>query len=185
MDPGIAMFIPPPSPGLVAPVSVQAAMRGREWDIPHGWRTAAIKEVTRVEGFRGWRMVSGREMRELRRAHPSQVSLGNIVAVLTVKRDPSGNQREIDVVRKLRVAISDPTSKDSVDVASYSSRVDPYVQHHHHRCRTFVARGADVHRRRWGVLARYSSFPGRGGPGHFRSGPGVDAGSGLWRVPGF
>ena len=81
MDPGVAMFVSPASPGLVAPVSVQAAMRGPEWGIPHGWRAAALKEVTRVEGFRGWRMVSGREMRALRRAHPSQVSLGNIVNV--------------------------------------------------------------------------------------------------------
>ena len=113
-------------------------MRGPEWSIPHGWRAAAVKEVTRIEGFQGWRMVSGRKMRDLRRAHPTQVSLGSIVAVLTVKRDPSGNQREIDVVRKLRVAISDPTSKDSVNVASYSSCVD-------HRCRTFVARGTDAH----------------------------------------
>ncbi len=93
--------------------------------IPHGWRAAALKEVTRVEGFRGWCMVSGRDVRALRHAHPNQVSMGNIVAVLTVKRDPSGNQRELDVVRKLRVAISDPTSKDSVDVVSYSSCVDP------------------------------------------------------------
>jgi hypothetical protein len=61
----------------------------------------------------------------MRRAHPSQVALGHIVAVLTVKRDPSGTQRELNVVRKLRVAISDPTSKDSVDVPTYSSCVDP------------------------------------------------------------
>ena len=64
MDPGIAMFIPPPSDGLVAPRSVQAAMHGPEWGIRHGWRAAAVREVTRVEGFNGWRMVSGREMRD-------------------------------------------------------------------------------------------------------------------------
>jgi hypothetical protein len=84
-----------------------------------------VNEVARVEGFRGWRIVSGQEMRTLRRSHPTQVSMGNIVAVLTMKRDPSGNQRELDVARKLRVAISDPTSKDSVDVKSYSPCVDP------------------------------------------------------------
>ena len=76
MDPGIAMFIPPPSDGRVPPRSVQAAMHGPEWGIRHGWRAAAVKEVTRVEGFNGWRMVSGREMRDMRRAHPTQVSPG-------------------------------------------------------------------------------------------------------------
>ncbi len=64
-------------------------------------------------------------MRKLRRSLPHQVSMGNIVAVLTIKRDPSGNPRAPEVLRKLRVAISDPSAADSVDVESYSCCVDP------------------------------------------------------------
>ncbi len=114
-----------PKDDLVAPVSVQAAMRGPEWAIANGWRAAAVKEISRVEGFRGWTQILGAEMRRLRRDLPHQVSMGNIMAVLTIKRGPSGNPRAPQVLRKLRVAISDPTAADSVDVESYSSCVDP------------------------------------------------------------
>jgi hypothetical protein len=125
MMPTVVMAAAPKFNDLIAPASVQAAMRGPEWSIAHGWRAAAAKEVSRVEGFRGWTQISGSEMRRLRRDWPHQVSMGNIVAVLTIKRDPSGNPRAPEILRKLRVAISDPTAADSVDVESYSCCVDP------------------------------------------------------------
>ena len=170
------MFIPPDSPGLVAPVSVQAAMRGSEWDVPHGWR------VTRVEGFRGWRMVSGRDVRALRRDYPTQVSMGNIVAVLTVKRDPPGNQREIDVVRKLRVAISGPSSKDSVDVESYSSCVDPMSN----IIITAVAPALRAEQTSIDVGGAYwhAAIPRRQRARHLRPGPCLDVRLGRRRLQG-
>ena len=106
MVPAVVMSAAPKEADLIAPASVQAAKRGPEWDIPNGWRAAVVKEVSRVEGFNGWAQISGGEMRRLRRELPHQVSMGNIVAVLTLKKDPSGNPRAPEILRKLRVAIS-------------------------------------------------------------------------------
>ncbi len=128
MAPAVVMGAAPKPADLVAPASVQTDMRGPEWSIANGWRAAALKEVLRVEGFKGWEQISGGEMRKLRRSLPHQVSMGNIVAVLTIKRDPSGNPRAPEVLRKLRVAISDPSAADSVDVESCSCCVDPASQ---------------------------------------------------------
>ena len=99
-------------------------MRDPDWGVPHGWKAATNKEIVRVEGFNGWVPITGRERRRLQNAHPQQVTNGHIVAILTVKRDPSGNPRAPDIVRKMRVAISDPQAKDMPIVESYSSCVD-------------------------------------------------------------
>jgi hypothetical protein len=82
------------------------------------------KEVTRVEGFGAWEIVPFREYRDMSRKYPGRTSIGYIVPVLTCKADPSGDPREIDVVNKFRISMSEGGREDLVAVETHSLCVD-------------------------------------------------------------
>ena len=124
VPPSIAMYAAPVASEPVAPKSATAASRLPDYDAPHGWKAAIPKELDRVEGFGGWSVVSADVVRKHQRDYPGRVSIGHVVGVLRLKLDPDGDPRDPDIVKKFRVALSDPQSKAMV-IQTYSSTADP------------------------------------------------------------
>ena len=124
VPPSVAMYAAPVASEPVAPKSATAASRLPDYDAPHGWKAAIQKELDRVEGFDGWDVASAEHVRRQQREYPGRVSIGHVVGVLRLKKDPDGDPREPDVVKKFRVALSDPQSKAMV-IQTYSSTADP------------------------------------------------------------
>ena len=66
--------------------------------------------MDRVEAFDGWEIVPSSVVREAQRAYPDRVSIGHIVGVLRLKKDPDGDPRAPEILKKFRVALADPSS---------------------------------------------------------------------------
>ena len=111
-------------PRLVPPISVRAARLRPDYRSPNGWFSAIAKEVHRVEKFGAIRLVRFRAYRDAARLNPLTTSIGYLVPVLTCKADPNGDPRELDVLNKFRISLSEGKRDGLADVETHSLCVD-------------------------------------------------------------
>ena len=107
---------------LIPPVNVRAAQRRPDYTAPNGWKEAMQKEISRVIGFKAFKLVPMSEYHANAAKHPGKVSVGYIVAVLRCKQDPSGDARGGAVTNKFRVSVAEPDAPSTIQ--TYSSCAD-------------------------------------------------------------
>jgi len=110
-------------PGLPVPASVREAMNHAEYDTPHGWKAAMMKEILRVERFGAMCMVPESVVRASIRDYPTRTTVAFLVAVFADKLTPSGDPRKPEILHKFRIAYADSQGVGP-EVLTFSSCVD-------------------------------------------------------------